>query len=119
MLRTLYLLFASQHFLGMRRRYPAPFLGDADGHDFIFFRINGFKNRSGREQRDFMLAAATAKQDTHSELLHLRNNVSQMSKNTSTQRNRVNRGVQSWPGNDNQDSVYSIHLCSGVTAEVP
>ncbi len=54
----------------MPGREPAAFLGDADGHDFILLLIDCVENRRSGEQRDFVLAAAPAKQNPDSKLLH-------------------------------------------------
>ena len=49
---------------------PAAFLGNADGHDFIFVFVDGVNNGGGGEQRDFVLSAAPAKKDADAKLLH-------------------------------------------------
>src|ERR1700691_2857890 len=49
---------------------PATIFGDASGNDIIFFFVNGVKNRSSREQRDFMLAAAAAEKNSDAKLAH-------------------------------------------------
>ena len=55
---------ALQQILRVSRRQPAPILGDADGHDFIFVFVDGVENRRSREQRNLMLAAAPAKKNS-------------------------------------------------------
>src|SRR5580698_6309008 len=62
--------FSMQQALCVSRRYPSTFFGDADGHDLILAFVDGFENRCGREQRNFMLSASSAKQDADSNLFH-------------------------------------------------
>ena len=54
----------------MFRRKPAPILSDADRYDFIFLSIDCVQYRRRREQRNFMLAAASAKKNAHSKFCH-------------------------------------------------
>ncbi len=61
---------ALQQAFGMGGRYPAAFLGDADGHHFVFALVDCVQDRGRRQQGDFMLAAAPAKQDAYPEFLH-------------------------------------------------
>ena len=61
---------AAQQALGVRRSDPSAFLGDADGNNVVFLLIDGVQDRGGRKQRDFVLAAAPAEQDTYPEFLH-------------------------------------------------
>src|ERR1035437_10430553 len=61
---------AAQQALGVGRSYPSPFLGDTDGHNVVFLLIDGVQDRGCRQQRDFMLATAPAKQDTYPEFCH-------------------------------------------------
>src|SRR5262249_26523630 len=63
--------FAPQEALGMRRRQPSPFLGDADRHYFIFVFIDGLEDGGRGKQRDLMLATAPAKENADAEFLHL------------------------------------------------
>ena len=49
---------------------PAAFLGDADRHDFVFAFIDGVDHGRGREQRDFVLTAASAEQNSHAQFFH-------------------------------------------------
>src|SRR5581483_7711069 len=62
--------FPSQQVLGMLGSEPAPFLGDADGNDLVFFLVDCVENGGGREQGDLVLSTAAAKQDPHPELFH-------------------------------------------------
>ena len=64
------LKFALQQPLRIGRSDPSTLLGDAYGHNFVFIFVDGVENRRGREQRDFMLTAAPAKQDSDSNFLH-------------------------------------------------
>src|ERR1022692_3139528 len=61
---------ATQQALCVGRSDPSPFLGDTDGHNVVFLLIDGVQDRGRRQQRDFMLAAAPAKQDTYPEFCH-------------------------------------------------
>ena len=61
--------FAFQQVLGMEVGEPAALLGDADGNDLVFLFIDGFENGGCREQRDFMLAAASAEEDSDSKTI--------------------------------------------------
>src|ERR1035441_10928549 len=61
---------ATQQALCVGRSAPSPFLGDTDGHNVVFLLIDGVQDRGRRQQRDFMLAAAPAKQDTYPEFRH-------------------------------------------------
>ena len=63
-------LFTAQQVFRMIGGQPAAVFGDADGHHFIFVFINGLQHRCRREQRNFVLAAAAAKQDSHAAFLH-------------------------------------------------
>jgi hypothetical protein len=63
--------FALQQVLGVSRRQPTPIFRDADGHHFIFIFVNRLKNGSRRKQRDFMLAAASSKQNSDPKLFHI------------------------------------------------
>ena len=56
--------------LGVRGCNPPPFFSDADGHDVVFLLIYGLENRGRRKQRNFVLSAASAEQDSHSNLFH-------------------------------------------------
>ncbi len=56
--------FAVEQAVRIARAKPAAFFGDADGHHIELLAIDRLQNRSRREQRDLMLAAAPAKQDT-------------------------------------------------------
>jgi hypothetical protein len=49
---------------------PAAVLGDADGYDFILISIDCIENGRGREQRDFMFAAAPAEKNSNPKLFH-------------------------------------------------
>src|ERR1700733_2471206 len=62
--------FARQQPLGVAGRHPAALLGNANGDDFVFFRVDGLENRSSREQRDLMLAAAAAKKNAYAKFGH-------------------------------------------------
>ena len=64
--------FALQQVFRVFGGQPAAFLGDADGHNFIFFFINGVENRRRRKQRDFILAAAPTEKDANPKLFHNR-----------------------------------------------
>src|SRR5258708_18323963 len=59
-----------QQSFGIRRGHPLALFGDADRNDLIFILINGLENRRGREQRNFVLAAASAEKDAYTEFLH-------------------------------------------------
>ena len=59
-----------QQSLGIRGRQPAAIFRDADRHHFIFIWIDRFENRSRREQRNFVLAAASAKKNAHPQFFH-------------------------------------------------
>ena len=48
---------------------PASLLGDADGNDLVLAAVDGLHDRCGGQQRDFMLAAAPAKEDADTEFL--------------------------------------------------
>ena len=61
---------ALQQTFGMSGCDPAAFLGDADGNYVVLFLVDGIQHRRRRQQRDFMLAAASAEQDTYAEFLH-------------------------------------------------
>src|ERR1039458_7253438 len=61
---------ALQQVLGVLRREPAPVLGDADGHDFVFVFVDGLEHRRGREQRNLMLPAPPAKKTSDPKLFH-------------------------------------------------
>ena len=52
------------------RREPAAVFRDADGDHFIFRFINCIHNGRRRQQRHFMLAAASAKEDANPKLCH-------------------------------------------------
>src|SRR5205807_950815 len=62
--------FPQQQELRIRRRQPAAFLGDTNRHNFIFVFIDSVENRGGGEQRDFVLAAASAKENTDANFFH-------------------------------------------------
>src|ERR1700723_1042949 len=49
------------------RAEPAAFFCDADGHHVEFLAIDCLENRSGREQRDFVLTAATTEQNANAQ----------------------------------------------------
>ena len=61
---------ALQQPLGVSGCDPAAFLGDADGNDFVLVLVDCVQHRGRRQQRDFVLAAAPAEQDTYPEFLH-------------------------------------------------
>src|SRR5689334_7986677 len=52
------------------RGQPFPVLRDADRDDIELIFINSLNNGSGREQRDLMFAASSAKEHAHTEFLH-------------------------------------------------
>ena len=54
-----------QQVLGMKIGEPAALLGDADGNDIVLFGVDCFENGCRRQQRDFMLAAASAEEDSN------------------------------------------------------
>ena len=58
---------AFQQVVRIARRQPAAILGDADGHHVEFSAIDRLQDRSRREQRDFVLAAAPAKKNAYAE----------------------------------------------------
>jgi hypothetical protein len=62
--------------LGMFGRKPSPFFGDADGNDFIFSLIDCVKDGRSRQQRDFVLAAASAKEDADADFFYCHANSS-------------------------------------------
>ena len=57
--------FAFEQPLGVARGDPSALFGDADRHDFVFCFIDRIHDRRSREQRNFVLATATAKQNSH------------------------------------------------------
>ena len=59
-----------QKLLGVFRSEPAALLGDADWNNFVFRFIDCVENRRRREQRHFVLAAASAKKNAHSQFCH-------------------------------------------------
>src|SRR4029077_13247466 len=63
-------LFALAQTLGMLRREPAAVFRDADGNNFIFRFINCVHNGRRRQQRHFMFAAASTKEDANPKLCH-------------------------------------------------
>ena len=58
-----------QHLLRPRAHEPAAILGDADGHGFVFFRIERANHRCRRGQRHFVLARTPAEQHAHPQSL--------------------------------------------------
>ena len=46
---------------------PVAFFGDADGYSFVFVRVQAADDGSGRGERNFMFAGATAKEDANAE----------------------------------------------------
>jgi hypothetical protein len=62
--------FARQQILRVLGGEPAAILGDADRHDFILLSIDCVENGRGREQRDFVFAAAPAEKNSNSKLFH-------------------------------------------------
>jgi hypothetical protein len=56
--------------IGVLGGQPAAFFCDPDGHDLVFFLVNRIENGRSRQQRDFVLAAAPAKQDANPKFLH-------------------------------------------------
>ena len=61
---------ASEQAFGIDGGQPTTVFGDTDGDDLVLILIDGFENRSGGKQRDFVLAAAAAEKYAHSEFLH-------------------------------------------------
>ena len=56
---------ATQQVLGMKIGEPAALLGDADGNDIVLFGVDCFEDGCRRQQRDFMLAAAPAEENSN------------------------------------------------------
>ena len=48
---------------------PLALFGDGDGDDFVFCLIDGFEDRVGGEEGDFVLAGAAAEENAYAELL--------------------------------------------------
>src|ERR1019366_9536244 len=69
--QTTGLLFASQQSLGMFCGEPAAVFRYADGNHFVFLLIDCIQNGRCRQQRHFMLAAASAKKDANPKLCHI------------------------------------------------
>jgi hypothetical protein len=65
-----FVVLAGQQTLGIAGGQPATVFGDADRHDFILALVDGVDHGSGREQRDFMLSAAPAEQNSYPQFLH-------------------------------------------------
>jgi hypothetical protein len=63
-------MFACEKPLGIGCRYPSSFFGDANGDDFVLLTIDCFQDGCSRKQRDFMLAAAAAKEDAYAKIFH-------------------------------------------------
>src|SRR5208282_5724485 len=61
---------ALQQSLRMFRREPSAVFCDADRNHFVFGFINCVQNGGRREQRHFMLATASAKEDANPNLCH-------------------------------------------------
>ena len=60
---------AREQILGMLGGQPAAVFGDADGHHLVLL-FDCVQDRGGREQRDFVLAAASAEQNADPKLFH-------------------------------------------------
>jgi hypothetical protein len=61
---------------GVFGREPAAIFGDADGNDLVFRLIDCVKDGRGRKQRNFVLAAASAKENADSNLFYCHANSS-------------------------------------------
>src|SRR6266478_3065619 len=59
-----------QQSLRVLRREPPAVFRDADGHNFVFRLIDCIHDGRRRQQRHFMLAAASAKEDANPKLCH-------------------------------------------------
>src|SRR3954447_21866099 len=66
----LFLMFAAQQAFGVRVGQPAAVFCDADGHDLKLLFVDGFDDRCCREQRDFVLATASAEYDSDPHFCH-------------------------------------------------
>src|SRR5581483_7790736 len=66
----LFVRLSMEQALGMLGGKPAAVLGDADGYDFKLVLIDGVEDGCGREQRHFMLAAASPEQNADAKLFH-------------------------------------------------
>jgi len=62
--------FAGEQALGVRGGNPLSLLGDTDGNNVEFGAIDGLQDGGGGEERDFMFAAAPAKENADSDLFH-------------------------------------------------
>ena len=56
-----------EHLLRSVADEPVAFFGDADGYSFVFVRVQAADDGSGRGERNFMFAGATAKEDANAE----------------------------------------------------
>jgi hypothetical protein len=63
-------LLALQEPYGVRLADPTALFGNANGDYFIFVFIEGLKDGSRRQQRDFVLTAAPTEEDANPEFLH-------------------------------------------------
>jgi len=61
-----------EHFLRAGADEPVAFLGDADGHGFVFVGVEAANDGSGGGERDFMFARAAAEEDTDAEAFFVR-----------------------------------------------
>ena len=59
--------YFGKHLLRRTADKPVAFFSDADGHSFIFVRIEATNHGSGRGKRDFMFAGAAAKENANAE----------------------------------------------------
>src|SRR4051794_6250086 len=66
----LFLMLAAQQAFGVRVGQPAAVFRDADGHDLKLLFVDGFDDRCCREQRDFVLATASAEYDSDPHFRH-------------------------------------------------
>ena len=62
--------FPSQEVFRILGSHPAALLGDADGHDIIFFLVDRLQDRGRGKQGYFMFAAAATEQYPNSQLMH-------------------------------------------------
>ncbi len=60
-----------EHFLRARADQPMAFLGDADGHGFVFIGIQATNDGGGGGERNFVLAGAAAEEDSYAQSFFL------------------------------------------------
>src|SRR5207245_10350845 len=61
------LQLSNEHLMRSVADEPVAFFGHADGFSFVFVRVQAADDGSGRGERNFMFAGATAKEDANAE----------------------------------------------------